>query len=252
MALLRRSGDGTKNEPSSAASARELPVFTFPNSLAFYADDKDTLRQIMTVYNPYEFPIKFRVYSTAPKTYSVTDSQGTVKPGFCSDIVVRHNATGPPKYGHPEKFRIQIYDSLGSGLKDDSFGGLLGRKDIEATLYERRPISTSSDASHSEREEDGTFTRLAGNTSSTTYPRDTPSAEWNPGRRSQTFNPPAQFAPPSPVILLVALLCVVVLCLPTENTTIHSQLPVYLHLSINQKLVAAYILGLITMVILRA
>ena len=60
MALLRRTGDEAKNDLSSGNSSRDLPVFTFPNSLAFYADDKDTLRQILTVYNPYEFPVKFR------------------------------------------------------------------------------------------------------------------------------------------------------------------------------------------------
>jgi hypothetical protein len=45
---------------SASGTNRELPVFTFPNSLLFYADDKDSLRQILTLYNPYEFPIKFR------------------------------------------------------------------------------------------------------------------------------------------------------------------------------------------------
>lgn len=45
---------------SGASRDRELPVFTFPNELKFYADDKDFLRQILTLYNPYDFPIKFR------------------------------------------------------------------------------------------------------------------------------------------------------------------------------------------------
>ena len=105
--------------------------------------------------------------------------------------VVRHNAVVPLKYGKAEKFRIQIYDSLASSLKEESFGALLGRKDIEATLFERRPTSAASDASHSEKEEDGAFTRLSGNPSSTgtSYPRDSPSTEWTPGRRSQTFVP---------------------------------------------------------------
>lgn len=52
-----------------------------------------------------------------------------------------------------------------------------------------------------------------------------------------------QFSTPSPVIIFLAILCISALCLPTENTTINSTLPVYLHLTINQKLVAAYVLG---------
>ena len=60
MANFRGSAKDLMVPPGLAGSTRELPVFTFPNSLQFFADDKDSLRQILTVYNPYDFPIKFR------------------------------------------------------------------------------------------------------------------------------------------------------------------------------------------------
>ena len=38
----------------------QLPVFVFPHSLAFYLDDASSLKQILTLYNPYDFQIKFK------------------------------------------------------------------------------------------------------------------------------------------------------------------------------------------------
>lgn len=58
---------------------------------------------------------------------------------------------------------------------------------------------------------------------------------------------------PNPVIILTAICCVIALMLPT---TVYedgeaSILPSYLHLSVPQKLIAAYALGLVTMVIFK-
>lgn len=37
-----------------------LPVFVFPQSLTFYADEQSTHKQVLTVYNPYEFTLRFK------------------------------------------------------------------------------------------------------------------------------------------------------------------------------------------------
>ena len=37
-----------------------LPVFVFPESLMFFADDQSTFKQILTVYNPYNFSVQFK------------------------------------------------------------------------------------------------------------------------------------------------------------------------------------------------
>ena len=37
-----------------------LPVFVFPTSLVMFADDQSTHRQVLTLYNPYEFNLKFK------------------------------------------------------------------------------------------------------------------------------------------------------------------------------------------------
>ena len=37
-----------------------LPVFVFPTSLTFYSDDQSSHKQVLTLYNPYEFTLKFK------------------------------------------------------------------------------------------------------------------------------------------------------------------------------------------------
>ena len=37
-----------------------LPVFVFPESLTFFADDQSSFKQILTVYNPYTFSVQFK------------------------------------------------------------------------------------------------------------------------------------------------------------------------------------------------
>lgn len=39
---------------------QKIPVFVFPNQLKFYLVSKSTHKQIVTLYNPYDFPVKFK------------------------------------------------------------------------------------------------------------------------------------------------------------------------------------------------
>jgi len=47
---------------------------------------------------------------------------------------------------------------------------------------------------------------------------------------------------PSLIVILTGLVCIVALMLPQQGE-VTSRLPDYLHLSVNQKLIAAYVLG---------
>lgn len=44
----------------SSRTPRKFPVFVFPQSITFYLDDQSTHKQVLTLYNPYEFPVKFK------------------------------------------------------------------------------------------------------------------------------------------------------------------------------------------------
>jgi len=38
-----------------------IPVFVFPVQLDFYYDDQTTHKRVVTIYNPYEFDVTFKV-----------------------------------------------------------------------------------------------------------------------------------------------------------------------------------------------
>jgi len=40
--------------------AAKLPLFVFPTSLNFYSDDPSSHQQLLTVYNPYNFSLKYK------------------------------------------------------------------------------------------------------------------------------------------------------------------------------------------------
>lgn len=42
---------------------KKLPVFVFPEELKFTSEDESAHKQILTLYNPYDFNIKFQSMS---------------------------------------------------------------------------------------------------------------------------------------------------------------------------------------------
>jgi len=206
-----------------------VPVFVFPTSLTFYADDQTSHKQVLTLYNPYEFALKFKVLSTSPRRYVVVDAEGTIKPHCCIDIVIRHSAILPGNYGITDKFRIQM---LEHGHRQ-----VIGKKDISATLVASKPEPGSSggDTEHFEQLLPASVSHTRAQQYSIGIPRDA-------GGGGGTG--------PNIIVILAAIICILALMLPTEGQD-QSSLPSYLHLSVPQKLIFAYTLGLVTMVILR-
>lgn len=51
-----------KQQARTRNSQREkkLPVFVFPEELKFHSDDEAAHKQILTLYNPYDFNVKFQ------------------------------------------------------------------------------------------------------------------------------------------------------------------------------------------------
>ncbi|XP_063343968.1 motile sperm domain-containing protein 1 [Pelmatolapia mariae] len=199
-----------------------LPVFVFPNELVFYADDQLSHKQVLTLYNPYEFALKFKVLCTAPNKYTVVDATGAVKPQCCVDIVIRHRDVRACHYGVYDKFRLQV--------SEQSQRKALGRKEVTATL---RPSASQDPPSPRPQDEER---RIA-------------DSEFFEQTVFQTESRPVAGGP-SLLTVLLGLVCMAALMLPTLGEQ-ESTVPVYLHLSVNKKLVAAYVLGLLTMVILR-
>ncbi|XP_063045883.1 motile sperm domain-containing protein 1 isoform X2 [Engraulis encrasicolus] len=213
-----------------------LPVFVFPTELFFYADEQASHKQVLTLYNPYEFALKFKVLCTAPNKYAVVDATGAVKPQCCVDIVIRHRDVRACHYGVIDKFRLQV--------SEQSQRKALGRKEVMATLLPSSSsvASSSSDspAHHSGRAPHDDERRMKEQLADSVFFEQT---------AFQTESR-AVSGGPSLLTVLLGLVCMAALMLPTLGEQ-ESTVPVYLHISVNKKLVAAYVLGLLTMVILR-
>lgn len=122
-----------------------------------------------------------------------------------------------------------------------------GTRDITATLHATR---TEPEPKSSER-----FNELQGNWSEEP---DDDNRDGNFDSNQDSTRPksrrPGLLGPstPNPVIILTAVCCVMALMLPVHVTGEEpSVIPSYLHLSVPQKLIAAYALGLVTMVIFK-
>lgn len=211
---------------STSSIDGKLPVFVFPSSLTFYEDDQSSHKQILTLYNPYDFAVKFRVLATSPSKYVVVDPEGVIKARCCVDIVIRHNAIFPCNYGITDKFRIQ--------MQEHGHSQVAGKRDILSILCPTKPDSSTTASSDTEQ-----FQQLHPLSSQTSHKRQ---YSINGGRTSHASGP-------NFFIIMVGIICLIALLLPTASDDL--QPPPLHHLSTSVKLGAAYALGLVTMVVFR-
>ena len=73
-------------ESSSSSEAGRLQALVSPSSLLFYTNDAVSHKQLLTIYNPHDFGINFKVYSTAPNKYAVIEPTGTIDGKKCIDM----------------------------------------------------------------------------------------------------------------------------------------------------------------------
>ncbi|XP_062947444.1 motile sperm domain-containing protein 3 isoform X1 [Cynocephalus volans] len=248
-------GRGSRGAPPPSGPV--VPVLVFPPDLVFRADQRSGPRQLLTLYNPTGTALRFRVLCTAPAKYTVFDAEGYVKPQSCIDMekllggrpgfawitashslplngplfylgtsVIRHVAPIPSHYDVQDRFRIELSE-------EGAAGRVVGRKDITSVL--RAPASPLE---------------LQGQPDPTPHPGP-PAWSAPPTARHSQENPRPQLATSSFLLfLLTGIVSVAFLLLPLQDE-LGSQLPQVLHVSLGQKLVAAYVLGLLTMVFLR-
>ncbi|EAW76513.1 motile sperm domain containing 3 [Homo sapiens] len=207
-------GRGSRGAPPPLGPV--VPVLVFPPDLVFRADQRSGPRQLLTLYNPTGTALRFRVLCTAPAKYTVFDAEGYVKPQSCIDI----------HYDVQDRFRIELSE-------EGAEGRVVGRKDITSIL--RAPAYPLE---------------LQGQPDPAPRPGP-PAGTPPPTARHFQEHPRQQLATSSFLLfLLTGIVSVAFLLLPLPDE-LGSQLPQVLHVSLGQKLVAAYVLGLLTMVFLR-
>ncbi|XP_065162053.1 motile sperm domain-containing protein 1-like [Atheta coriaria] len=211
-------------------SMSQIPVFVFPNALKFYLGARHTHKQLLTLYNPYDFPVRFKVLSTAPNKYSVIDPDGSIGPRACVDIVVRHTVPILSNCNVSDKFRIS--------MQDHSTKKVLGKRDIEARLLQGEPDNISND---------GDFQALGIGDKHPEDQRTTPypmHSYRTPYHQNNTL---------IYMSVLAMAICSIALLWPTQSDPLVENyfIPKYLYITNTIKLVFAYVLGIVTMVILK-
>jgi len=209
------------------------PVFVFPANLEFYLEDQTTHKRVLTLYNPYDTEMIFKVLCNNPKKYAVVEPEGRIAAQKCIDIVVRHVAVSPSSVQQTDKFRIQIFDEA-------SPDEVVGKRDVLATLHPDPSVHRNSSSLPHHRV----------NAAAAIMPPPIEGGVQTLTEYSQ--QPYGQH--PNLIACFAAIVCIIALFLPTEGDNAENNAlknyP-YLHLTVNQKLVFAYVLGLVTMAILR-
>lgn len=198
-----------------------LPVVVCPSQLEFCLDQRESHKQVLSLFNLNDFALRFQLQSNAPRRYAVLEPEGLIRPRCFIDLVVRHCQVSEANVGRQDQLRVVVREEGGS---------LRGHRDVPVILIatrRRTATPTTDDAEEApaaSQDGDGRRRGLAaggGGGSNGSYP----------------------------VVLVVALACLLALLLPLDEAS--SKEPALLRLSHQQKLVAAYVLGLVTMLLIR-
>ncbi|GJQ79325.1 hypothetical protein Trydic_g16190 [Trypoxylus dichotomus] len=187
-------------------------------------------KQVLTIYNPYEFKIRYKVLCTTPNKYTVIDPEGSVAPQSCIDLVVRYTMPVPANCNIIDKFRISISDHVTKQF--------LGKRDVESRLLPGEPDTSSNDGDNFQ-----------------TLPHS--EIHFDDQRSSQIpiahFQRTIKYSEKTNYFaIIIAIVCIVVLMLPTKlEPQEESFVPTYLYPSVTLKLGVAYVLGMLTTIIFR-
>lgn len=235
-----------------------LPVFVFPTQILFYIKDASTHRHLITIYNPYDFTVCFQIMCTAPANYSVIEPEGVIKSRCCVDIAIRRtnfpSTSTTTGAGRVDKFRVCV--------KRRDRPSTCGFRDVIAELFvdRRQRDCTPSVGASGAADRLPSLTVGGSATSAASEFRGWPSSV-----TAAAATPPFRHYPmPASTagrhgdgkstwpLIIVAGLCIACLSAPNPGSEWLSTMnfPRWLALSPTQKLVAAYVLGLITSALL--
>uniref|UniRef100_A0A0N4ZQN5 Major sperm protein n=1 Tax=Parastrongyloides trichosuri TaxID=131310 RepID=A0A0N4ZQN5_PARTI len=241
-------------------STPKYPVFIFPFSLEFIHEDPNAHKRLLAIYNPYDFRLKFRILSTASEKYTVIEPKGILASKSRIDIIIRHLKAHKKNYvGIVDKLRVEITNA--------DTNEILGHRDIKLTLLEKKDVTNKSDettGTYSEVESSGGDVRRRG------ISRRSRTDSIRRDDNAMIITQEQSLNIPNWVLLTLVFFCFLTLLLPVDNgsqeTGVTSDVEVssgsifkdvVLQLyskcttTNTQKLVAAYILGIISCLIIK-
>ncbi|KAF6021386.1 hypothetical protein EB796_020309 [Bugula neritina] len=212
-----------------------LPVFIFPQKLEFFMDDVTTFKSTLSIYNPYNFPLRYKLKRSVKEEnkYQVSEPEGVVKSHCCVDLVIRHQQPYLENVGTKDVFRIKIIR--------DSDKKHIAQQDVPATLYRSRDEHLQ--AAGVNRQGDIRRPGASRQTESrVTPPRETPDQAHH---SSDSDGVPPQL---DPLVVIIGLVCLLVLALPYQGED-NYYLPEYVRTTESYRLSAAFFLGMVVLYI---
>ncbi|XP_067939213.1 motile sperm domain-containing protein 1-like isoform X2 [Watersipora subatra] len=197
-----------------------------PTKLEFFVDDRKSHNTVLKVSNPTTNLLRYKLTCTASDNYMVENGEGQVKSGGCIFIRIHHLKVAMFKKNQKNEdcFRMEVYKGTTRiGKPTTIVAELLYSKDTQPR--EQLP-----------------FQLLPGSTKTQADPAS-----------STASNEPIQVDTPKRPSLLyvyIGIVCLAVLYLPIDGET-PSFLSNYIKLENSHKLIAAYVLGMITVVLFR-
>lgn len=237
-------------------SSGKKGIYVHPNSFQFFTDDVNTHRQTISIYNPYEKTIKYKVLSTAPKRYLVDEPEGFIKSKSLIELTIRHHNSSFSD-NSKDKLRIQIYElstnnNVSSNMifkRDLPLDSIVSRADFLASSYRESEGASDLGEYSSTFAHGNNLNSMLGFTNSIHVPKARTSLEQN--RKNTVVNNENTESSVNYLIIFIGLICLTLIFLPSAGST-ESSIPVYMHMTFEAKLFASFVLGMVTMVILKS
>jgi len=110
------------DEPEAKAEdSTKIPVVVLPPQLTF-SDSENSHKQVLTVYNPFNAPLQFKVLSTFPALYLVQPAHGTLAAKSSLNIIVRlkpNEARPRERDRKSDRFLVELFDER-NGVRGSS------------------------------------------------------------------------------------------------------------------------------------
>jgi len=196
-------------------------VFIYPQHVEFPSTFES---QNISIFNPYEVPIHFHFQCTRPTAFLLSSSEGEILAKHSLEITV----SLLDKTIETEKFQVRI--SLAGK------GKILGEKIIKVSLKTNKSGQGDGD--------DMLPRRLP----TKDHFQELPPTSYEPAKEYKNLH--MNKAPHEYFIYVTLAICVLILCCPHEDNG-HKSTNRILEVSVNFKLAAAYVLGIVTVFLIR-
>ncbi|CAF1115175.1 unnamed protein product, partial [Brachionus calyciflorus] len=239
-------------------------LLIYPLLFEFYSDDAKSLQQEIHLHNQFDFTVKFKVLTTAPKKYTVSNPEGSIPPKTSVELIVKHSHSSFGDSNSNDTLRVKFYHNEDKVSKRDlPLYSIVSRKEHVMSQMMGKSFISSTYSNDSSEEKYMHSSFSYGNSLN-----DMMASQNELIRRGKDIKKPLpdrhkfyadQIAlyngdNVNYLVIIIGLICLTILFLPNyipESQNVQGYLPAYLHVSYEIKLFCSFILGMVTMVILK-